>query len=326
MAISSWIRRQFKNGVTTTAVIPGGLSAVATSFAVGAGTGTSFPDGSVGSFIITVDQSLATEERILCSSRSGDTFTVAASGRGYNNTTASVHSANCTILHTTDQQDFDEANQVAVATLGAIAASGDLLVGSGANALAKLTKGAANTFLVAGASTLGYVAFGSGGTTAIASAGADGTSNNPARYDHTHAQQAGVMNAAVYDVAGVAMQVLGTTATQTTTNKRITKRVVTVAQSATPAINTDNTDVASITGLAQAITSMTSSLTGTPNDGDSLIMRITDNGTARAITWGAKFESSGTVALPGTTVISTMLAVGFIWNTATSAWRCVAVA
>ena len=98
-----------------------------------------------------------------------------------------------------------------------------------------------------------------------------------------------------------------------------------VMQSATPSINTDTMSVASITGLAQAITSMTTNLTGTPVDGQSLIIRITDNGTARAITWGASFEAS-TVALPTTTVISTMLIVGFLWNTATSKWRCVAVA
>lgn len=118
---------------------------------------------------------------------------------------------------------------------------------------------------------------------------------------------------------------VGTTDTQTMTNKRITKRVVTVTQSATPTINTDNTDVAHITGLAQAVTSFTTNLSGTPVNGDMLRINITDDGTARAITWGASFEAS-TVALPTTTVISTRLDVGFIWNTATSKWRCVAVA
>lgn len=114
--------------------------------------------------------------------------------------------------------------------------------------------------------------------------------------------------------------------TQTFTNKRNTKRTVTVTQAATPTINTDNTDVAYITGLAQAITSMTTNLSGTPVANDSLIISITDNGTARAITWGASFESSGNVTLPSTTVISTRLDVGFLYNAATSKWRCVATA
>lgn len=114
-------------------------------------------------------------------------------------------------------------------------------------------------------------------------------------------------------------------ATQTVTNKRITKRVVAVTQSATPVINTDNTDVAYITGLAQAVTSFTSSLSGTPVNGDTLIIDITDNGTGRALTFGTSFEAS-TVALPTTTVASTKLTIGFRWNIATTKWTCVAVA
>lgn len=73
--------------------------------------------------------------------------------------------------------------------------------------------------------------------------------------------------------------------TETLTNKRITKRAPTITQSATPTINTDVTDVAHIIGLAQAITSFSTNLTGTPVEGDTLRIDITDNGTARAITW-----------------------------------------
>lgn len=112
--------------------------------------------------------------------------------------------------------------------------------------------------------------------------------------------------------------------TETLTNKRITKRVVTTTQSATPAINTDNWDVFTITWLAQAITSFTTNLTGTPVDWDLMVINITDNWTARALSWGTSFEAS-TIALPTTTVISTLLKVWFMWNTVTSKWRVVAV-
>jgi hypothetical protein len=105
---------------------------------------------------------------------------------------------------------------------------------------------------------------------------------------------------------------------------RNTPRTTAITQSATPAINTDNTEKAVIIGLAQAITSMTTNLTGTPLDGDTLWVRITDNGAACAIAWGASFEPSLTVALPTTTVANTRLDVGFSWNPATSKWRCVA--
>lgn len=110
--------------------------------------------------------------------------------------------------------------------------------------------------------------------------------------------------------------------TQTLTNKRRTRRLTTTnAPGATPTTNTDNVDVMNFTGLATAITSMTTNLSGTPVDGDQIEFRFTDNGTARAITWGASFAAT-TIALPTTTVISTMLRVGFEWNGAL--WQCVA--
>jgi hypothetical protein len=126
-------------------------------------------------------------------------------------------------------------------------------------------------------------------------------------------------------VKGVGSQVVGTTDTNTLTNKRITARTGTVASSATPTINTDNVDYYSITALAAAIASFTTNLSGVPTTGQTLWISIKDNGTARAIAWGASFEAS-TIALPTTTVISTRLDVAFIWNEATSVWRCVGVA
>jgi hypothetical protein len=113
--------------------------------------------------------------------------------------------------------------------------------------------------------------------------------------------------------------------TTTLTNKRITARAGTVVTDATPTINTDNVDYYSITALAAAITSFTTNLSGTPTIGQTLWISIKDDGTARAITWGASFESS-TITLPTTTVISTRLDVAFIWNELTSVWRCVGVA
>lgn len=117
--------------------------------------------------------------------------------------------------------------------------------------------------------------------------------------------------------------VAGVSATQTLTSKRITKRTDTVASSATPTINTDTTDIFTITALATAITSMTSSLSGTPTLGQTLIIRILDNGTARAITWGASFVSRG-ATLPTTTILGKYTYVGLIYNTTTSTWDCVA--
>lgn len=114
-----------------------------------------------------------------------------------------------------------------------------------------------------------------------------------------------------------------TSATLTLTNKRVTKRVLALsANSATPAVNTDSYDVVHITAQTATITGFT--MTGTPVDGDTL--RISITGTAAVpFTLGTSFEAS-TVALPTTTVTTARLDMGFLWNTETSKWRCVASA
>jgi len=114
-------------------------------------------------------------------------------------------------------------------------------------------------------------------------------------------------------------------ATVTLTNKRNTDRVTTIVSNANPTINTDNCDAVDITAQAADIASMTTNLSGTPTNFQTLIIRFKDDGTARGITWGASFEARG-VALPTTTVISKVLTVGFIYDTTSSKWGCVAKA
>lgn len=104
---------------------------------------------------------------------------------------------------------------------------------------------------------------------------------------------------------------------------RMTGRVSTVASSATPTLNTDNTDLFTITALATAITSMTTNLSGTPTGKQMLMIRIKDDGTARAITWGASFASR-IATLPTTTTLGKYTYVGFIWNSTASVWDCLA--
>lgn len=194
-------------------------------------------------------------------------------------------------------------------------ATGDIILASSATAFGRLADVATGSVLVSG---------GVGVAPSYSSTPTIGTLTTTGNIELGNASDTTIarVSAGVISVEGVTVDTIS--ATNTLTNKRITKRVLALsAGSATPAINTDSYDVVHITAQSAAITSFTTNLTGTPVDGDTLRISITDNGTARALTWGTSFEAS-TVALPTTTVISTRLDVGFFWNTETSKWRCVA--
>ena len=101
----------------------------------------------------------------------------------------------------------------------------------------------------------------------------------------------------------------------------LTQRVLTITSSATPTINTDNYDAVTITALAEAITSFTTNLSGIPTNFQKLLIRIKDNGTAMAITWGDSFQS-GSATLPTTTILGKTLMVGLIYDSVDGNWTC----
>jgi len=97
-----------------------------------------------------------------------------------------------------------------------------------------------------------------------------------------------------------------------------------VADAATITPKAEN-DCVDITAIARDFT--IANPTGNPQNFDKLIIRIKDNGTARAITWGSEYVSGGPT-LPATTSLSKILHLGFIYNTANSlnSWLLVAKA
>jgi hypothetical protein len=122
------------------------------------------------------------------------------------------------------------------------------------------------------------------------------------------------------------MTVVGLSQTQTLTNKRVTPRIGTVADAATITPTGDDSDQYNVTALAQAATIAAPS--GTPTNGQKLVLRIKDNGTARALTWttsSGAYRAIG-VTLPTTTVISKTVYIGCIYNAADTFWDVVAVA
>lgn len=115
---------------------------------------------------------------------------------------------------------------------------------------------------------------------------------------------------------------VGRATTDTLTNKRITPRVVTATDDATAVIDCDVTEQYQLTAVASATTF---TVTGTPTNGQKLLIRVKDAGAAKGLTWDAVFNAVG-VTLPTTTVESKTHYIGCVYNSASSEWDVLAVA
>jgi hypothetical protein len=109
--------------------------------------------------------------------------------------------------------------------------------------------------------------------------------------------------------------------------KRITNTIVNptvqeTTSAATFTINADEQNTGVLTAQAAALT--VANPTGTIVQGQKLVYRIKDDGTGRAITWGADFRAIG-VTLPTTTTASKLLYVGCLYNSTDSKWDVIAV-
>jgi hypothetical protein len=93
---------------------------------------------------------------------------------------------------------------------------------------------------------------------------------------------------------------------------RIDPRVVPPTNSVSPLTpDVSAADIYVYTALSTALT--INAPVGTPLNGDKLIFRILDNGTARALNWNATYTVIG-VTLPTTTTVSKTTYVGCIYN------------
>jgi hypothetical protein len=119
--------------------------------------------------------------------------------------------------------------------------------------------------------------------------------------------------------------VVGTTDTQTLTNKSITPRIVSVASISTIQPNGSTTDQYEVTALATNAQFFGAS--STVVNGQKMILRIKDNGTARSLTWTVSsggYRAVGTI-LPSTTTVNKTMYIGCIYNSADSYWDVISV-
>jgi hypothetical protein len=109
---------------------------------------------------------------------------------------------------------------------------------------------------------------------------------------------------------------------ETLTNKRVDPRVSSAASASSVTPTLASFDQYAYTALAAALT--INAPTGTPVDGNKLIFRILDNGSAQTLTWNATYTAIG-VTLPTTTTANKTTYVGCIYNANNTRWDVVAV-
>ena len=118
----------------------------------------------------------------------------------------------------------------------------------------------------------------------------------------------------------------GTISGVTITSTVYTPRIGTVTSASTITPTSATADQYNVTALAA--TAAIAAPSGSPTNGQKLILRIKDNGTARALTWTT--TSGGyrvvTAPLPSTTIANKTLYIGCIYNSADTYWDVVCVA
>jgi len=132
---------------------------------------------------------------------------------------------------------------------------------------------------------------------------ATGVENNADVTDATNVTAAGaLMDSEVTNLAQVkafdTTDYVTPTGTETLTNKRINKRISTTTSTTTLTPSPANYDVYTLTAQAADLT--IANPTGTPVIGDTIAIYVTDDATARAISFGTYYKGFG-AALPTTT-------------------------
>tara|TARA_B110000483_G_scaffold108703_1_gene132470 strand:- start:19183 stop:20064 length:882 start_codon:yes stop_codon:yes gene_type:complete len=96
---------------------------------------------------------------------------------------------------------------------------------------------------------------------------------------------------------------------------------VTTASTATLTVDSDVNDFVVLTAQSEALT--IAAPTGTPVEGQKLIIRLKDNGSARGITFNAIFRAIG-ITIPTTTVASKITYLGLVYNSTDTKWDVIA--
>lgn len=108
----------------------------------------------------------------------------------------------------------------------------------------------------------------------------------------------------------------------TLSNKRIDPRVVSPTVASSYTINVDVTDLYNVSGQSSNVTF--NNPTGTPVNGQKMMVRIKDDGTPRLVGWGSNFQASGITGPIAQTVPNKEHNVLFVYSAGVSKWVCLA--
>jgi hypothetical protein len=120
----------------------------------------------------------------------------------------------------------------------------------------------------------------------------------------------GIANASL--TTGPTGNIVGTSDTQTLTNKRIDKRIETLADAATVTMNWDNADGGALATISQATQFLNPTNVAAVNMRPYLLRIIST--TARALSWDTKFRSGASTTLPATTTANKSLYMLFVYQ------------
>lgn len=254
-------------------------------------------------------------------------------------------------LNTNKAVDFSGAPSVNLPVNTVVAGSGTLVDTSSAQTLTNKTfanpttiTGAVISGATIGTSTLNGVTLTTGGST-TSFLNANGVYSTPAGGGGitigTTSITGGTTGRVLYDNAGVVgeLSVTGSGNNVLSTSPTLVTPILGVATAAA-VIYTNNAILATSNAATVPVTSQLSSVTNNSAatltititttsavDGQLLMVRIFDaTGVAQTITWINTESSSVTVPITTNGSTTLFLTVGFIYNSATNKWRCIAVA
>lgn len=113
------------------------------------------------------------------------------------------------------------------------------------------------------------------------------------------------------------------TGAQVLTNTAVQVRIASTTTASAPTPNVDTTDLYILTALNSNLT--LGAPTGTPTEGQSLLVRIKADSSAHTLSYNAMFRGIG-VTLPTSISASQLIYLKFFYNNAETKWDCLSVA